>query len=190
MAIATIHPMKTVRHHLMAQLSSVASLGLILATCIVSTLAGGADQRAPEVPNGIEVSSDHKVHFHGYAIGFQIYTWNGTNWGAAIPDATLFDSEGNEVASHFAGPTWESNSGSFVVGAVVPPRITVDTNSIPWLRLRAVTTAGPGIFANTTFVQRVNTVGGNPPAVSGTTIGQQVKVPYTAEYFFYRAVKN
>jgi hypothetical protein len=44
----------------------------------------------------------------------QIYTWNGTSWGTAVPDATLFDDEGNVVAIHSAGPTWQSNSGSKV----------------------------------------------------------------------------
>jgi hypothetical protein len=32
----------------------------------------------------------------------------------------------------------------------------------------------------------VNTTGGKAPAVAGT-VGQVVRVPYTAEYFFYRA---
>jgi hypothetical protein len=58
----------------------------------------GTDNRAPEVPDDSLVAPEfNKVHFHGYAIGFQIYTWNGVDWGRAVPDATLFDAEGNVV---------------------------------------------------------------------------------------------
>ena len=88
------------------------------------------------------------------------------------------------------GPTWESNSGSKVVAAVVLPRVTVDPTAIPWLKLRATHTEGPGIFASTAFIHRVNTVGGKAPSEPGVTIGQVARVPYTADYFFYRETNN
>src|SRR5689334_10837008 len=87
----------------------------------LSTMAD--DQRAPDVPDDIAAPVGNKVHFHGFAQGFQIYTWDGASWGNAVPEATLYDSEGNMVAIHYAGPTWESNSGSKVVGSVIPPRV-------------------------------------------------------------------
>ncbi len=150
------------------------------------------DNRAPEVPDDIVVPEGNKVHFHGFAIGVQIYTWNGTDWGSAIPRATLFDDEGNVVIEHSAGPTWTSNSGSEVVGALPPLSVIVDTDSIPWLRLAAdpLRTHGPGILANTTYIHRVNTVGGKAPSENGTAIGQVAEVPYIADYFFYRQTKN
>jgi hypothetical protein len=153
------------------------------------TSAFAEDNRAPLVPDEISAGDTNKVHFHGFGRGVQIYTWNGASWGSPVPEATLFDGEGI-VAIHFAGPTWESNSGSKVVGAVVPPTVTVDTNAIPWVLLKAVHTEGPGIFAETTFVQRVNTIGGRAPVESGTFIGQVARVPYTADYFFYRHAHN
>jgi Protein of unknown function (DUF3455) len=145
------------------------------------------DNRAPEVPE-IAVPEFNKVSFHGLGVGFQIYTWDGVSWGRPVPDATLFDDEGNIVADHFAGPTWKSNSGSEVGGTLAKPPLTVDLTAIPWLLLSAVKdrTHGPGIFAETTFIQRVNTVGGNPPSEDGTFIGQVASVPYVADYFFYR----
>lgn len=142
--------------------------------------------RAPEVPDDIAVRDGNKVYFHGLGRGVQVYTWNGSSWGAPVPEATLFDDEGNVVAIHFSGPTWESNSGSKVVGAVVPPTVTVDTNAIPWLLLEAVRTEGPGVFGRTTFIHRVNTSGGKAPSADGTVVGQIARVPYTADYFFYR----
>ena len=144
------------------------------------------DVLAPEVPDDIAVEAGNKAVFHGFGVGVQAYKWNGTSWGTATPEATLFDEDGNVAAIHFAGPSWESNSGSKVVGAVVPPTVTVDTNAIPWVRLSAVRTEGTGIFAGTTFIQRVHTIGGKAPAVDGTVVGQVARVPYTADYFFFR----
>jgi len=165
---------------------TVGALALLLGG--LSALASGNDSRAPEVPTDIAVPEGNKVHFHGFGVGFQVYTWNGVSWGAAVPDATLFDSDGNVVAIHFAGPTLESNSGSRVAGTLMPPplHVTVDTNAIPWLRLTALAPEGPGIFADTTFIQRVNTVGGKAPSRDGTAIGEVARAPYTADYFFFR----
>lgn len=154
------------------------------------TAMAGNDNRAPEVPNEIFVDpSANKVQMHGFGVGFQIYTWNGSTWTGPVPAATLFDSEGNIVAEHFAGPSWESNSGSLVVGTVTG-KIVMDSTAIPWVRLVPVLTQGPGVFADVTFIQRVNTVGGIAPATAGSVIGQTASVPYTADYFFYRALKN
>ena len=66
----------------------------------------------------------------------------------------------------------------------------MDTNAIPWVRLRAVSTEGPGIFADTTFIQRVNTTGGKAPSEDGTFVGEVARMPYTADYFFYRKTNN
>jgi len=64
---------------------------------------------------------------------------------------------------------------------------TPDANAIAWLKLEKVSTDGSGIFDGVTFIQRVNTTGGIAPAAPGTFVGQVAEIPYTAEYFFYRA---
>jgi hypothetical protein len=170
---------------------------LLCATAALAAHAGN-DNRAPDVLTQIAVSSEtNKVSFHGFGVGFQVYTWNGTSWGSAVPDATLFDQDGNIVATHFGvpipprvHPAWQSNSGSIVVGALPPAAVIVDTNAIPWLRLEALTSEGPGVFTDTTFIQRVNTTGGKAPSTDGTFVGQVARVPYTADYFFYRHSNN
>ncbi len=122
-----------------------------------------------------------------YAKGVQIYRWNGTSWSFVEPSAVLFaDAKGKgAVGSHYAGPTWLSVSGSKVVGTVLE-RCTPDPNAIPWLLLGAVSADGPGVFQGTTYIQRVNTVGGNAPSNPRSVTGEVVNVPYTAEYLFYR----
>jgi len=176
---------------LLSNKTTVGALALLFGGGLTALAAGsGTDNRAPEVPDDIAVTGNYRVHFHGFAVGVQIYTWNGVSWGPAVPSATLFDDDGNIVATHFAGPRWKSNSGSIVLGGVVQPTVIVDTNSIPWVKLEALTTEGPGIFADTKFIQRVNTTGGKAPSADGTVIGQVASVPYTADYFFYRPTNN
>lgn len=43
--------------------------------------------------------------------------------------------------------------------------------------------------AHTTFIQRVNTVGGLAPATvcDGSTLNKEARVFYTADYFFWKA---
>jgi Protein of unknown function (DUF3455) len=171
--------------------TSIKSAAALLLCAAAALTVRADDNRAPEVPDEIKVDAGNKVHFHGYAEGVQIYTWNGNDWGNAVPRATLFDDDGNIVATHFGtpnGPAWKSNSGSEVVGQLPPKKATVDETAIPWLLLAAnpALTHGPGILANTSFIHRVNTVGGVAPLVAGTFVGQVAEVPYTADYFFYR----
>jgi hypothetical protein len=169
---------------------TLAALALLLLAAVVPTEAyQGNDNRAPDLGNcqHLQVEAGNRVAFHVYAEGVQIYQWNGTSWIFMAPEAMLFADAGDngEVGVHYAGPTWESVSGSKVVGTV-SDRCTPDTEAIPWLLLRAVFSDGPGIFHRVTFVQRVNTVGGIAPTDPGF-IGEVREVPYIAEYFFYRA---
>ena len=155
----------------------------------------GNDNRAPDVPSPacdvIQVTNGNKVIFHAYAIGVQIYRWSGSAWVFVAPAAILYanaDYDG-EVGTHYAGPTWESNSGSKVVGAR-DQGCTPDPTAIPWLLLHKVTSDGPGIFHRVTYIQRVNTVGGIAPSGAGSFTGEVREVPYTAEYYFYRAAND
>jgi hypothetical protein len=53
--------------------------------------------------------------------------------------------------------------------------------------LNAKSTSGNGVFANVRFVQRLRTVGGNAPpeGCNQAAAGTEVRVPYSAEYWFY-----
>ena len=177
------------------------AIAALLFGCAVSAPADpGNDNRAPEVPASLVVPDGNKVSFHVYAVGVQIYgatastnSPTGFAWTFRAPEAVLLDADGNLVGIHyaFAGPTrpaWETESGSRVVGIRTVAPVKVTTNAIPWLILNAdsANTIGPGILERTTFIQRVNTSGGLAPAAAPTALGQEARVPYTAEYFFYR----
>jgi hypothetical protein len=170
---------------------TLAALALLVLTLVAPAGAdAGNDNRAPDlgVCQNLLVPAGNKVAFHVYADGVQIYRWNGTGWIFVAPEAVLFaDAGGNgAVGIHYAGPTWESVSGSKVAGMVLE-RCPLDPDAIPWLLLGTVFKEGPGIFHRVTFIQRVNTVGGNAPTDPGDFLGDVVRVSYTAEYFFYRA---
>jgi hypothetical protein len=169
-------------------------LVLLLTIALASIPAARANNggREPDLPSPlcdkVQVPEGNKVAFHVYALGVQVYKWNGVSWDFVAPVATLSASANyaGGVGIHYAGPTWESNSGSKVVAKRVEG-CTPDATAIPWLRLQTVSTTGPGIFSAVTYIQRVNTTGGLAPATPGAFIGALEEVPYTAEYYFYRA---
>jgi len=169
--------------------AGVAAL-LLLALVTPAGAEPGNDNRAPELTGDtakLRVEAGNKVIAHFYAVGVQVYRWNGTAWTFVGPEAVLYNADGDEaeMGIHYGGPTWESISGSKVRASVVD-RSFPDPDAIPWLLLKASASEGPGIFDGVTFIQRVNTVGGLAPADSGDFVGEEVEVPYTAEYYFYR----
>ncbi|HKR60205.1 MAG TPA: DUF3455 domain-containing protein [Pyrinomonadaceae bacterium] len=158
-----------------------------------SAQAADTSNQAPDLPaicSSIQVEAGNSVSRQAFATGVQIYRWDGTAWVFVEPAAGLFADANyhGKIGIHYRGPTWESNSGSIVVAArVLGTGCIPDPNSIAWLLLKKVSTDGPGIFSNVAFIQRVNTTGGMPPTNAGTTVGELAEVPYTAEYYFYRA---
>jgi hypothetical protein len=168
----------------------------VLLILVRLTLADSGTRRddefwTPELPpvcGNLQVPAGNKMHFRVYAVGVQIYRWNGASWDFVAPVANLYADEDfhGKVGFHYAGPTWESNSGSRVVGRRLAG-CSPDASAIPWLLLETVSSEGPGIFKRTTFIQRVNTAGGLAPATPGAFVGAQARVPYTTEYYFYRA---
>ena len=177
----------------------VIALALLLAViglALPSMPAARADtgNRGPELPtplcDSIQVPEGNKVSFHVYARGVQLYRWNGGSWDFVAPVAKLFAEENyfGEVGDHYRGPVWESKSGSKVEARRVPGTgCTPDPTAIPWLLLSKYEASGSGIFSRVTYIQRVNTTGGLAPSTPGLVEGEVKEVPYTAEYYFYRA---
>ena len=117
------------------------------------------------------------------------------------------DTNPNEAAPKpipFGSATWQSSLDSSKVWAQVfnstsipagsDPASCPNAGSIPCLLLQSIgSEQGPSggmTLSKTTFVQRLNTNGGSAPAEgcsTSTDIGNQTLVPYTADYYFYRA---
>jgi hypothetical protein len=108
-------------------------------------------------------------------------------WTFKAPEADLWNEMGEQVGSHFAGPTWQGIDGSSVVGEVVARADAPSPDAIPWLLLRAASHGGQGVFSAVTYVQRLETAGGVAPldGCEAATAGVERAVPYTATYAFY-----
>ncbi len=166
---------------------------------LIALIAGFSTTKAgtmPEVPEALKVPATQVLSLEVQAAGVQIYECKASNddpmrfeWVFKAPEAELFDSAGNKIGRHYAGPTWESNDGSKVVGEVRARDNGPDPNAIPWLLLSAKSTSGYGIFSKTQSILRINTAGGKTPAegCDQSQIGKESRAPYKAKYYFYTA---
>lgn len=167
---------------------------LAATTALATARVAAAAPEEPQVPAAIAVPEGHKLFLIGHAVGVQIYSCTsaptGFAWTFVAPRANLYDDQGNLLATHFAGPTWEAKDGSAVAGGVVDRAPAQGT--IPWLLLEtAPTPSGKnGRLARTTYIQRIATTGGLAPAgatCNAETAGTTAEVPYTADYTFWKA---
>ena len=193
---------------------SLIVLALSLQPAAASAQPGRID--VPEVPATLTVPEGNVVYLETRAYGTQNYicmpTPTGAAWKFFGPQATLFIATPafqQQIATHFLSanpaepglnrPTWQhSLDSSMVWGRLYAPPSTdsnyVAPGAIPWLLLEAAGTAngpnGGSLLARTTYIHRVNTQGGIAPAsgcTDATQIGAVALVPYSTDYFFYRA---
>jgi hypothetical protein len=169
----------------------IAALVVAAAAAPAAALAGPA---APEVPDAIAVTGPHKPYLIAHAEGVQIYTCasvpGGYAWRLLAPRARLMREDGKGIGSHYAGPKWETRDGS-VVAAARDADASVDSTAVDWLRLKATSTT-EGRLEATTYIQRINTVGGRPPAADEDpcdldTLAESREIPYSADYVFFKA---
>jgi len=168
----------------------VALLGTIVIAATALSQVAGAAPPEPVVPTDIQVGAGNKLFLAGHAVGVQIYACNATpsgfKWALVAPRANLYDDNGRLIVKHFVGPPRRS-------AEMLDDQVTVDATAIPWLLLsKASATAGEDgdRLVSTTFIQRIATTGGLAPAAAAceaTTAGDEVEVPYTADYHFWKA---
>jgi hypothetical protein len=159
-------------------------LRTILTSCalaaIGSTGIAGA-QDAPTKPPAIEA----------FGKGVQIYTCKPAAatyaWTLKAPEASLNDAKGNVIGKHFAGPSWQANDGSTVVGEALNASSSPDAGAIPWLVLHAKSHTGNGTMTKVAYVVRTRTEGGVAPATGcdDSHANAEVRVPYSAVYLFF-----
>ncbi|WP_213949876.1 DUF3455 domain-containing protein [Luteibacter sp. dw_328] len=156
----------------------------ILASCVLASMGSigtVSAQGAPAKPSAIEA----------FGKGVQIYTCKPAAatyaWTLKAPEATLSDAKGNVIGKHFAGPSWQANDGSTVVGEALNASPSPDAGAIPWIVLHAKSQTGNGVMSKVAYVVRTRTEGGVAPATGcdASHINAEVRVPYSAVYIFF-----
>ena len=170
----------------------IANMAAAAFAVIANTSVAGA-AATPTVPERLQVPLNEELALQVRATGSQIYMCTAMpetsrfEWTLKAPEADLFDSDGNKIGSHYAGPTWELTDGSKVAGRIVARADAPDHDALPWLLLDATSNAGTGRLAGVSSIQRIDTVGGAPPAQACDLghLNAEVRVPYEATYAFY-----
>lgn len=171
------------------------ALAAVTAGTLLSATAGQAATPQPartgvDAPAALKVPDGNRLTGVFSAAGVQTYTCTDGAWKLLEPAATLWaknDRSHRPVALHSRGPVWVSTvDGSAVNGAAIAT--SPKTGTIPELLLQATATRGTGVFGGVSYIQRLNTHGGVAPTTACTGT-DQVSVPYSATYAFYKPAK-
>ena len=207
---------KTRRHILTA--ACVAAFGLMVTTGVRADYGDDLrPPKVPDllkVEDGNELFLvGHGVGTQNYVCAPSTTSVTGVAFSLFTPQATLFDDAGRQLITHFFSPnddprvgppehgtirvTWEDSRDTSRVWAFLLQQSTdakfVRQDAVPWLLLKesgvAAGPTGGSRLTKTTFIQRLNTVGGLAPASGCSTfgdLGRRAFVPYSADYFFYK----
>jgi uncharacterized protein DUF3455 len=159
--------------------------GFALTLLLTSTIAAHCESPLPAAIAANGETTVLTVH----AVGQQLYDCKpGADgklvWTFNAPQATL-TIDGKVVGHHSAGPTWELDDGSSIVGKAVGNAPGAKADDIPWLKLEVVSHNGNGKLSDVTTVQRINTVGGVLKD-SCDRQGAGRGMPYSADYVFLK----
>jgi len=190
----------------------VTALGFAL-TIALPQAARAQSITPPQVPDNLQVPTGNQVFLIGHGVGTQNYVCAAGKsvgqpvWTLFTPQATLFGDAGEQLTTHFFSPnpveggivraTWENSTDTSMVWAKANATSTdpafVNPDAVAWVLLQAVGTrvgpTGGAALTGTTFIQRVNTVGGAAPSTGCDTpqdLGAKAFIPYTADYVFYK----
>ena len=199
--------MKRIKH-----ITFISALGMAFMIALPH-VAHAQSLTPPPVPAILNPPDGSEVFLIGHAFGTQDYVCAPSGAGFAFvlttPEAVLFDNPARRVINHFfsANPfergtvraTWQSTRDGSAFWGKLSASATFEKNpefvakdAIAWLGLSQAGVleglGGGGILATTTFVQRVNTVGGLAPTTgcsSPDDVGTTAFVPYQADYVFF-----
>jgi hypothetical protein len=140
--------------------------------------------RALATPEGKTVV----LRLHGQ--GSQIFRCEtqpaGQHWVYRLPEADLADVDGIVTVRHGVNLSFEHVDGSRLLGEITDHVPAPVDNALPWLLL-STRSYGKGALAGVTNVQRIDTVGGMPPTTcDGGKLGQVLRVPFSADFVFFR----
>ena len=173
-------------------------VALVIAIVLVgglarSVTAQGTSTGAEDIPANLTPPASSVLLFELGASGVQIYTCEADPndatafvWTFKAPEADLLNGRGEVVGHHFAGPTWQGQDGSAVVGTVLE-RADAPTPPSRGSSWKPKTTRGSGAF------RPLPASSGSTPAAASLrakaatrlTPVRRLAEPYEATYAFY-----
>jgi hypothetical protein len=155
------------------------------------TQRGTSETAEPVRVTGLQIPGNVEPYLRLNGKGVQVFRCEriGSDylWRFQRPEAQLLDDKGKAVATQGANSSFKHNDGSALAARIVAYE---DEPNVKDLRpvLMSATSSGKGVFAPATFVARVENNGGLPPAsCKPGELNRQLRVPFTADFVFYRA---
>lgn len=158
-----------------------------------------ACQTTPLIPASLQPEPALSYAGTLHAVGVQVYQCRAPvqagavhAWAFVAPEAELYGPARQPAGKHYGGPHWEAPDGSKVVGVLKARADAPTSETIPWLLLGTRSVGPAGRFSRVQAIQRVNTHGGSIPrqACDAANAGQLARVPYTADYRLFEAVRG
>ena len=168
----------------------------LLFASVLAVLTAGCSTPLAQAPGELQPGPSEALAMIVPAKGVQIYECRAVigrigayEWSFVAPEAELFDVAGKAIGRHYGGPHWEARDGSKTLGALKARADAPVAEAIPWLLLSGKSVGGDGQFSKVTSIQRVNTAGGTAPrrGCSQDMAGALIRIPYTADYYFFSA---
>jgi hypothetical protein len=181
---------------------AAATLTMALGTAFIMAACSTAKPPAKEfsqdkVADMVRVPAGNVVALETTGVGVLNYECRanaaatGANgWALATPKAELIDRTGKAVGTYSGPPAmWTHTDGSTVVGTQIAIAPSTGGNNIPTQLSKGTPGAMAGAMQNITFIQRLNTKGGQDisKACGPADVGDKITIPYQADYIFWKA---
>jgi len=183
--------------------SALSTLAMITGTAVMMAACSSVKPPAKEysqdnLVEAIRVPAGNEVVLETTGVGVLNYECRanvaatGTiGWSLASPKADLIDRTGKTVGSYGGPPaTWTHMDGSTVVGTQVVLSPVMGSNNIALQLSKGTPGMGAGVLQNVSYIQRINTKGGQDISMpcTQTEIGKKITLPYQADYIFWKAM--
>ena len=192
-------------HNTSRAVGKSASVILAMATGTALMLAACSSVKQPakeysqdRLVDAIRVPAGHQVVLETTGVGVLNYecqtnvaATGAVGWTLVSPKADLIDRTGKTVGSYSGPPaTWTHMDGSTVVGTQVAMSPVLGSNNIATQLSKGTSGMNPGVLQNISYIQRINTKGGQDISkpCTQTELGNKLTLPYQADYIFWKAM--
>lgn len=183
--------------------SAIATLALVTGTAFIMAACSSVKPPAKQysqdnLVESIRVPAGNVVALETTGVGVLNYECRANvaasgqlGWTLVTPKADLIDRTGKTVGTYSGPPaTWVHNDGSTVIGTQVAIAPAVGGNNIAVQLSKGASGMAAGAMQNITYIQRVNTKGGQDlsKACGPADVGDKLTLPYQADYIFWKAM--